>query len=175
MYMQPVSNSSDAFFAAVMADPSLVARVIAATKAAKKPKVVFLGNTPKQRAAFGRLSPERQAYLAAWELWRNEWRQWRYFGAANPGPEPVDMVSQEAFAVAGRLAELDRMTQEAEARLMERWGGDMIARDEANASAPTKHWGESEAAHMARVREHLDNAAAAARAKANQATMSLAA
>ena len=168
MYMPPVSNSSDALFDAVMADPSLVARVIAATKAAKRPKAILLGNTPKQRAAFGRLSPERQAYLAAWELWRNEWRQWRYFGAANPGPEPVDTVSAEAIAVSARISELNRMTSEAEARLLERWGGDMVARDEANASAPTKYFGESEAAYMARVREHLDNAAAAARAKANQ-------
>ena len=175
MYMQPVSNSSDALFAAIMADPSLVARVIAATKAAKKPKVVLLGNTPKQRAAFGRLSSERQAYLAAWEAWRGEWRQFRYFGAANPGPEPVDTVSQEALAVADRLAELDRMTAEAEARLLARWGGDMIARDEANASAPTKLYSESEAEHVARVRAHMDNAAAAAREKANQTTMAIAA
>ena len=73
--------------------------------------------------------------------------------------------------MAERCAELDRMTAEAEARLMARWGGDVAARDAANESAPHKRAYDSDADHAARVRAHLDKAAAEARAKAAQATM----
>ena len=166
--------SDDDLLQVIMSRPGLLAQVVNMVKA-KKPKVETFGNTPKQKAAFARLSPERQQYIKACDAWRSAWRAWHYFGGAHPGAEPVDTVSVEALAVADRLAELDRMAADAEARLMARWGGDMIARDEANASAPTKLYSESEAEHAARVREHLDNAAAAARAKALQTTMSLAA
>ncbi|MFN8993052.1 MAG: hypothetical protein ACK5X3_05220 [Pseudomonadota bacterium] len=166
--------SDDDLLQTIMSRPGLLAQVANMVKA-KKPKIETFGNTPKQKAAFARLSPERQQYIKACDAWRSAWRAWRYFGGAHPGAEPVDMVSVEALAWVNKLAELDRMTADAEARLMARWGGDVIARDEANATAPIKHYGESEAEHAARVREHLNNAAAAARAKVLQTTMASAA
>jgi len=171
--------TDDFLIEAVMARPDLVQRIMAAAgpsptkpKRASKPKGPILGDTAKQRAAFGRLTPERQEYLLTWEEWRRAWKRWHYSGAAHPGPEPVDTTSPEALAQSARAAELDRMTTEAEARLIARWGGDvayaMARRDEANRNAPYRSRFYSDQDHAEAVRKYLDEASAKARAAAQQ-------
>jgi hypothetical protein len=75
--------------------------------AAKVPSARPLGDTPKQRAAFAALSPERQQHVRAMAAWREAWRAWRYFDGAEPGPAPVDTSSPEAIALIAREAAAD--------------------------------------------------------------------
>jgi hypothetical protein len=156
---------------AILAKPHLCARVVAASKP-KKPWA--LGDNPKQRAAFLRLSPERQEYITRCDTWRKAWRLWHYFGASNPGPYPVDIDSPEAKAVSARLAELDRMQAESIARLIARWGGDMEARDRAIQDSPRRSDFHSDEAHHAAVVRFMNEESAKARAS-RQPSLSIAA
>jgi hypothetical protein len=156
---------------AILAKPHLCARIVAACKP-KKPWA--LGDNPKQRAAFLRLSPERQQYITRCDTWRKAWRLWHYFGASNPGPYPVDIDSPEAKAVSARLAELDRMQAESVARLVARWGGDMEARDRAIQDSPKRSGFRSDEAHHAAVVRFMNEESAKARA-ARQSSLSIAA
>ncbi|MCA3186967.1 MAG: hypothetical protein INH13_25780 [Cupriavidus sp.] len=159
----------DELVAAILARPDLCARVVAAHKP-KKAKPPALGASPKQKAAFLRLSSARQEYIAAWENWRRGWKQWRYFGAAYPGPEPIDTESPEALAQAARMAGLNRVSEEAAARLIARWGGDLNyavkRRDSANLAAPRRaSFSGTDAEHAVAVQKFLDSASAASRAE----------
>jgi len=169
-----------ALLEAVLQRPALLARLVAlAPKPAPTPKrstkTQALGDSPKQRAAFLRLSPERQAYIAQCETWRKAWKAWVYFGAEHPGPEPIDTTSPEALAQAARNAEYEDRVTEFERILSERWGGDIHARDEAlRASASImRHRYATDAEHAAAVQAHMDAASqralAVARACAEQA------
>lgn len=154
---------------AVLSRPALVARIAALTSktaapAPKRAKVVARGDTPKQRAAWLRLSPERQEYLVQWETWRARWKAARYAGGPDPGPEPFDTTSQEAVAQITRNAEYEARVVIFERMLAERWGGDIFAREKAlKASAQIMPYQfASHAEHMAAVQAHMDKASAMA-------------
>ena len=170
-----------ALLEAVLQRPALLARLVAlAPKPAPAPKrstkAQALGDTAKQRAAFLRLSPERQAYIAQCETWRKAWKAWVYFGAAHPGPEPIDTTSPEALAQAARDAEYEERVTEFERILSERWGGDIHARDEAlRASASImRHRYATDAEHAAAVQAHMDAASQRALAAARQRALAAA-
>ena len=169
-----------ALLEAVLQRPALLARLVALAPkpapAPKRTKAQALGDTPKQRAAFLRLSPERQEYIAKCETWRKAWKAWVYFGAAHPGPEPIDTTSPEALAQAARDAEYEERVTEFERILSERWGGDIHARDEAlRASASImRHRYATDAEHAAAVQAHMDAASQRALAAARQRALAAA-
>ena len=87
-YLDP---DDTALLEAVLLRPALVARIAALAPkpapASKRTKAQALGDSPKQRAAWLRLSPDRQAYLVRWETWRTGWKAARYGDGADPGPD----------------------------------------------------------------------------------------
>jgi len=164
-----------ALLEAVMRRPALLARLAAlAPKPAPAPKrtgkAQALGDTPKQRAAWLRLSQDRQAYLVQWESWRKAWKAWHYAGAADPGPEPFDTTSQEALAQAARDIEHEARVAEFERILNERWGGSLYARDAALRESANimRHRYTTDAEHAAAVQAHMDAASQRALAEARQ-------
>jgi hypothetical protein len=179
-----MTHPDDTLLEAILARPHLVARIVALHAPPAPPRVKprgsklpALGATAKQRAAFLRLSPERQAHVTAWEAWRAAWKLWHYFGAAHPGPEPIDTTSPEAIDMARRIADLDAMQLDAEYRLSVRWGGDIVARDIALRESQKifRSRYASDEDHAAAVRAFLDaesdiaRKAAMARAQASPA------
>lgn len=175
-----MTQDDETLLEAILARPHLVARIVAlhAPPAAPrvKPrgsKVPVLGDNAKQRKAFLRLSPERQAFVVAAEEWRKAWKQWRYFGVAHPGPDPVDTTSPEALAMAERNRQWKEYVTEHEAILVARWGGDAAyavrARDDANRNAPGRFSYSSDEAHAEAVRAFMDEASAKSRALAAMA------
>ncbi len=164
-----------ALLEAVLQRPALLARLAAlAPKPAPAPKraskAQALGDTPKQRAAWLRLSPGRQAYLVQWESWRKAWKAARYAGGAEPGPEPFDTTSQEALAQAARDAEYEARVTEFERILNERWGGSLYARDAAlrkSANILRSRY-KTDAKHAAAVQAFMDAASQRALADARQ-------
>lgn len=157
-----------ALLEAVLQRPALVARIAAlAPKPApvpKRPKVVALGDSAKQRAAFLRLSLERQAFVAATDAWRIAWRQWHHFGGADPGPYPIDTTSPEALGAAQRDADYEARVVEFERMVEERWGGSIGARNAAlrESASILRHHFASDAEHAAAVQAHMDKASAEA-------------
>lgn len=139
-----------------------------------KPRKASFGDTPKQKAAFNRLSPERQSYILDCDKWRAAWRQWRYFTGAAPGPYPIDTQSMEAKAMIQRQADMEAMRLDAEERLLRRWGGDAEARDKALEKAPKRYEYRSDDEHHAAVIAFMNEASAKAREQAqarNQTSM----
>jgi hypothetical protein len=162
-----------ALLEAVLQRPALLARIATlAPKPAPAPKraskAQALGDSPKQRAAWLRLSPDRQAYVAATEAWHSAWRQWMYFGGADPGPYPTDTTSPEARGAAQREADYEARLAEFERILAERWGGSIAARDVAlrESASILRHRFASDAEHAAAVQAHMDKASAEALAQA---------
>ena len=162
-----------ALLEAVLQRPALLARLVSlapkpAPAAKRAGKAQALGDSPKQRAAWLRLSPDRQAYLVHWESWRKAWKAARYAGGSDPGPEPFDTTSQEALAQAARDAEYEARVTEFERVLNERWGGSIAARDAAllESAGIKRHRYTSDADHAAAVRAHMDKASAEALAQA---------
>ena len=157
-----------ALLEAVLQRPALVARIAALAPkpapASKRAKAQALGDTPKQRAAFLRLSPERQAFVAATDAWHNAWRQWRHFGGVDPGPYPTDTASQEALGAAQREADYESRVAEFERILAERWGGSLAARDVAlrESASILRHRFKTDAEHASAVQAHMDAASAEA-------------
>jgi hypothetical protein len=159
---------------AVLRRPGLLARIAALAPkpapAPKRAKAQALGDTPKQRAAWLRLSPDRQAYLVRWETWRAGWKAARYGGGADPGPEPFDTTSPEALSQAARDAEYEARVAEFEKMLADRWGGSIGARDAAlkgSASIMRSRY-KSDADHAAAVQAHMNAASAETLAQARQ-------
>ena len=170
-YLDP---DDTALLEAVLQRPALAARIAALAPkpapAPKRAKVQALGDSPKQRAAWLRLSPDRQAYLVRWETWRAGWQAARYGGGADPGPEPFDTTSEEALAQAARNDEYEERLAMFEKMLNERWGGSLAARDAAlmeSTSILRRHFA-SDADHAATVQAHMDRCSAAALALARQ-------
>jgi hypothetical protein len=170
-YLDP---DDTALLEAVLLRPALLARIAALAPkpapapAPKRAKAQALGDSPKQRAAWLRLSPDRRSYLARWETWRAGWKAARYGGGADPGPEPFDTTSPEAIAQAARNAEYEERLAMFEKMLTERWGGSLGARDAAlrdSASILRRHFA-SDADHAATVQAHMDRASAEALAHA---------
>lgn len=163
-----------ALLEAVLQRPALLARIAALAPkpapAPKRAKVQALGDSPKQRAAWLRLSPDRQAYLVRWETWRAGWKAARYGGGADPGPEPFDTTSPEALAQAARNAEYEERLAMFEKMLNERWGGSIYARDVAlrESASILRHRFTSDAEHAAAVQAHMDAASREALAQARQ-------
>ena len=163
-----------ALLEAVLQRPALVARIAALAPkpapASKRAKVQALGDSPKQRAAWLRLSPDRQAFVAVTDAWHNAWRQWRHFGGADPGPYPTDTTSPEARGAAQREAEYEARIVEFEKMLNERWGGSLAARDVALSESASilRHRFKTDADHAAAVQAHMDKASAEALAQARQ-------
>jgi len=125
-----------ALLEAVLRRPALLARLVAmapkpAPVAKRATKAQTLGDSPKQRAAWLRLSPEKQAHVIAYEAWYKAWRQMMYFNGPDCGPEPRDTTSPEALAQVTRNAEHEARVTEFERILNERWGGSLYARDAA--------------------------------------------
>jgi hypothetical protein len=169
-YLDP---DDTALLEAVLQRPALLARLVSlapkpAPAAKRASKAQALGDSPKQRAAFLRLSPERQAYLVQWESWRKAWKAARYGGGADPGPEPFDTTSQEALAQVTRNDEYESRVIEFERILNERWGGSLDARDAAllESARIMRHRYTSDAEHAAAVQAHMDRASAEALAQA---------
>ena len=179
-YLDP---DDTALLEAVLLRPALVARIAALAPkpapapAPKRAKVQALGDTPKQRAAWLRLSPDRQAYLVRWETWRAGWKAARYGGGADPGPEPADTTSPEALAQAARNDEYEERLAMFEKMLNERWGGSIYARDAAlrESASILRHRFKTDAEHAAAVQAHMDTASAEAWARARQRAAALAA
>lgn len=163
-----------ALLEAVLQRPALLARIAALAPkpapAPKRTKAQALGDTPKQRAAWLRLSPDRQAYLVQWETWRAGWKAARYGGGADPGPEPFDTTSEEALAQAARNDEYEERLAMFEKMLNERWGGSLAARDVAlrESASILRHRFTSDAEHAAAVQAHMDAASAEALGQARQ-------
>jgi len=161
-----------ALLEAVLQRPALLARIAALAPkpapAPKRAKAQALGDSPKQRAAWLRLSPDRQAYLVRWETWRAGWKAARYGGGADPGPEPFDTTSPEALAQAARNAEYEERLAMFEKMLNERWGGSIYARDAAlrESASILRHRFTSDAEHAAAVQAHMDAASREALAQA---------
>lgn len=162
-----------ALLEAVLQRPALLARLAAlAPKPAPAPKraskAQALGDTPKQRAAWLRLSPERQAFVSATDAWHKGWLQWRHFGGVDPGPYPVDTTSPEAMAQAARDAEYEARVTEFERVLNDRWGGSIAARDDAlkESGFILRSRYANDADHAAAVQAHMDAASAEALAQA---------
>ena len=169
IYLDP---DDTALLEAVLQRPALLARIAALAPkpapAPKRAKVVALGDSPKQRAAFLRLSPERQAFVAATDAWHIAWRQWRHFNGADPGPYPTDTTSPEALAQAARDADYEARLIEFERILAERWGGSIYARDAAlrDSASIKRDRFKTDAEHAAAVQAHMDKASAEALAHA---------
>jgi colicin import membrane protein len=169
-YLDP---DDTALLEAVLQRPALLARLASlapkpAPAAKRASKAQALGDSPKQRAAWLRLSPDRQAYLAQWESWRKAWKAARYAGGAEPGPEPFDTTSPEALAQAARDAEYEARVTEFERILNERWGGSLYARDAAlrkSANILRSRY-KTDAEHAAAVQAHMDAASVVALAEA---------
>lgn len=163
-----------ALLEAVLLRPALVARIAALAPkpapAPKRAKAAGLGDTPKQRAAFLRLSPERQVFVAATDAWHKAWLQWRHFGGEDPGAYPTDTASPEALAQAAREADYEARIVEFERMLAERWGGSTAARDAAlrESASILRHRFTSDAEHAAAVQAHMDKCSAEALALARQ-------
>jgi hypothetical protein len=172
IYLDP---DDAALLEAVLQRPALLARLVAlAPKPAPAPKrtgkAQALGDSPKQRAAWLRLSPDRQAHLVQWESWRKAWKAARYAGAADPGPEPIDTTSQEALAQVARDAEHEARVTEFERILNERWGGSLYARDAAlreSANIMRSRY-KTDTEHAAAVQAFMDAASQRALAEARQ-------
>ena len=168
-YLDP---DDTALLEAVLMRPALMARIAALTPkpapAPKRAKAQALGDSLKQRAAWLRLSPDRQAYLVRWETWRAGWKAARYGGGADPGPEPVDTTSPEALAQAARNDEYEERLAMFEKMLNERWGGSLAARDAAlrKSASIKRHQFATDADHAAAVQAHMDKASAEALAQA---------
>jgi colicin import membrane protein len=162
-----------ALLEAVLQRPALLARPVAlapkpAPSAKRAIKAQALGDTPKQRAAWLRLSSDRQAYLVQWESWRKAWKAARYAGGAEPGPEPIDTTSQEALAQVTRNAEHEARVAEFERIMNERWGGSLYARDEAlrDSANILRSRYKTDAEHAAAVQAFMDAASVEALAQA---------
>jgi len=171
-YLDP---DDTALLEAVLQRPALLARLVAmAPKPAPVPKraskAQALGDNPKQRAAWLRLSSDRQAYLVQWESWRKAWKAARYAGGAEPGPEPFDTTSDEALAQVTRDAEYEARVTEFERLLNERWGGSLYARDAAlrESAFIFRSWYKTDAEHAAAVQAYMDAASQRALAEARQ-------
>ena len=133
-------------------------------KPARKPAAPAIGATSRQRRAFGALSEALREHLRAWDAWHAAWRQHRYCGGPNPGPEPIDTTSPEARERAARALRYEASAEERakrDAAHLEYWGGDLAARDKAIRSAPKGDM--ADPAHVAKVKAHMAEASKAAR------------
>ena len=170
-YLDP---DDTALLEAVLQRPALLARIAALAPkpapAPKRTKAQALGDSPKQRAAWLRLSPYRQAYLVRWETWRAGWKAARYGGGADPGPEPIDTTSPEALAQVARDAENEARVAEFEKMLADRWGGSLDAREAAlrKSASILRSRFKTDAEHAAAVQAHMDAASREALAQARQ-------
>jgi colicin import membrane protein len=161
-----------ALLEAVLQRPALLARIVSLAPkpapASKRAKVTGIGDSPKQRAAFLRLSPERQAFVSATDAWHKGWMQWRHFGGVDPGPYPTDTTSPEARGAAQREADYEARMVDFERMLAERWGGSIAARDAAlkKSGFILRSRYANDAEHAAAVQAHMDAASAEALAQA---------